>query len=146
VVRPIGVAVQVGLSGDPAEDQDGVDARLDAGDDVRIHPVADDDGLVAVALEQSLGVAHDERIGFADEIRLPSGGHLDRRDQGPARRSDPFFRRTCDVRIGPQQPGAAQDQLDGGLDLLVAVATRLAYHDIVRAVLIDRKPGLINAR
>ena len=51
VSRVIGKVLEVFFAGDPAEHKHGIDIRVDTGDDVRVHPVADNGSVLPVAAQ-----------------------------------------------------------------------------------------------
>lgn len=84
----VGVFVERRLRGDAGEDEHRGHAAFHAGDDVRVHPVADHDGLGAVAAETLEPGAHHQRIRLADKVCLLVGRQLNRRNHCAAARQD----------------------------------------------------------
>jgi hypothetical protein len=57
-----------------------VQARLDAGDDVGVHAVADHAGALGVRADLVERRAEHHRVGLADDVRLLAGGLRDERE------------------------------------------------------------------
>ena len=102
----VGVFVERRLRGDAGEDEHGGHAAFHAGDNVRIHPVADHDGLGAVAAETLESGAHHQRVRLADIVCGLAGGQLNRRNQCAACRNNALLGRAGQVGVGRNQARA----------------------------------------
>ena len=129
--------------GHAGEHEDGGHAAFHAGDDVRIHAVADHDGFGRVAAQQAETGAHHERIRLAAKIGLPAGGHLNRCHQCTAGRRDPIFNRSRDIGVCTDQLRAVHDEIRGLRQGIQRIGAALAHHHIVRIHVIHGDAGVI---
>mmetsp|Transcript_16424 Transcript_16424/g.46687 ORF Transcript_16424/g.46687 Transcript_16424/m.46687 type:complete len:384 (-) Transcript_16424:47-1198(-) len=133
--RPVGKALDVAFASYAAEHEDGVYAGLDSGLDVRVHPVADHDGALAIRLEPCQGAAHHQRVGLADIVAWKARGCLDRQGERAGPGEHLRANTVRDVFVGPNEPRTAANELDSQLDVAEVVEVRaraLADHDKVR--------------
>ena len=142
-MRLIGISRHAFQTGHAREHQHSVHAGLNAGHHVGVHAVADDNGVLRRGLQAALGVAHHQRVGLADEVRLPAAGHLDGGNQGAAGRGDAVFNRAGDIRVCAQELRAVAHQMHGLLDFFKAVAAGFAHDHIVRVYVVHGKARVV---
>ncbi len=130
--RLIGEAAALLAGGDAREHQHRVKSGFDAGDDVRVHAVADDRGVFGVDAEELEPGPHHERIGLSDIVGLLSGGKLNRCEQRAAGGRDAEFGRTGEIIVRADESGPTVYKADGLGDRLEIIAAGLAHDDIVR--------------
>ena len=126
------VALDLGRVADAGEDEDRVQARFDAGDDIGVHAVADHAGVLGVGADAVHRRAEHHRVGLADDIGLFAGRLGDQRGERPCRRDDPVRRRAGRVGVGDDEPGPRVDEADRLRDGLERVLPGLADDDVVR--------------
>ena len=68
--RPVGEGLDLVRPGRAGRDQHRAQARLQAADDVGVHPVPDHHGRLGVGVEAVERAAHHQRVRLADEVRL----------------------------------------------------------------------------
>ena len=129
--RPVGEVLDLLGSGRPGRDEHGAQPRLEAADDVGVHPVADHDGGLGVRLEPVEGAAHHQRVGLADEVGPAAGGGADQRGDRAGGGQQAGGARAARVGVGRDEPRAAGDQPDRLGDGLERVGAGLAEHDVV---------------
>ena len=128
----IGVLLAGLPGGHAGEHQHGVQARLDAGDDIRVHPVPHHHGVLGVDAQHPQAGPHHQGIGLAHEIGALSRGQLDGGDEGPAGRDDASLRRGGQVRVCANELRPGVHQADGLGNLLQVVGGGFSHHHIVR--------------
>lgn len=139
----IGEVADLLPAGDAGEDEDGVQAALDAGDDICVHPVTDDSGVLGMTAQNVQACPHHQGIWLADVIGGLARGQLDGGDQGAAGGDQALLRGAGQVAVGANEPGTVLDEAHGPADVLIGVTQGLAHDDIVRGHIVKGDALLI---
>ena len=118
-------------------------AGLEPGDDVRVHPVADHRGGLRVRAQRVQAGAHHERVRLAHVVGDHVGRARDERRDRAGRRQRPAGRRTGRVGVRRDEPRAVADEADRPRDRLEGVRARLAEDDVVGVALGQRVADLV---
>src|SRR5207245_678839 len=104
--------------------------ELHAAEDVRLHRVANHNGLVGGESELfACGTEHD-RARLADAERLHAGCPFEHGDDRAAAGSCAGLSGAVRIEVGGHELGAAQDHAQGGFDHLEVERPPLADHDV----------------
>ena len=121
-------------------------ARLEPGDDVGVHAIADHRRVLGVRLDRVQRRSHHQRVGLPDVVGLDTRGpaHQGRHAAGGGQRT---VRGGADVvGVGGDEARARHDQADRPGDPLEAVRARLAEDHIVGFAIGERVADVVQRR
>ena len=143
VSRVIGNVPEIFFAGDPAEHENGIDTRMDTGDDVRVHPVADNGRVLSFAGQQFYAVAHHDRVWLSHEVGFCTAGQLDGRNQRAGTRGEVLTQLVRQVRVGANKFGPVPDEPYAAVDFFIVVGTAFSHHHVVRVDFVHGEIGII---